>query len=180
MNKLNLKKPFIIAVAACSLFAGAIVAVPLIASAQNSVVSLVDERPGKMIDDESKGKHNRGQKDSKRDKGRHILREVIESIGLDKETLKTGFENGQTLGEVAEANGTDPATVVETLVTLMTEHLNEAVAKGKITGEKALELASGIQEKAEEIVNRPLDESKGKHNRGPKGKLSGPHNLKAR
>ncbi|MEE2682615.1 MAG: hypothetical protein VYD77_01640 [Actinomycetota bacterium] len=180
MNKLNLKKPFIIAVAACSLFAGAIVAVPLIASAQNSVVSLVDERPGKMIDDESKGKHNRGQKDSKRDKGRHILREVIESIGLDKETLKTGFENGQTLGEVAEANGTDPATVVETLVTLMTEHLNEAVAKGKITGEKALELASGIQEKAERIVNRPLDESKGKHNRGQKEKLSGPHNHNAR
>ena len=38
----------------------------------------------------------------------------------------------------------------------MTEKLNEAVAEGKITADEALTKASNIQERAEQMVNKPL------------------------
>ena len=41
----------------------------------------------------------------------------------------------------------------------MTEKLNEAVAEGKITADEALTKASNIQERAEQMVNKPLDQN---------------------
>ena len=45
----------------------------------------------------------------------------------------------------------------------MTEKLNEAVAEGKITADEALTKASNIQERAEQMVNKPLDQKPNKN-----------------
>ena len=67
--------------------------------------------------------------------------------------MKEGFANGQTLGETAEANGINSETIVDAIVTAMTERLNQAVTDGKLTPEEAAEKAAGIPDRATEIVN---------------------------
>ena len=44
----------------------------------------------------------------------------------------------------------------------MTEKLNEAVAEGKITADEALEKAENIQQRAQEMINKPLAQKPGK------------------
>ncbi|MCH1512087.1 MAG: hypothetical protein P8J01_01505 [Acidimicrobiales bacterium] len=170
---MTLKKTFTIAVISASLFGGALIGIPLLASADNNTSSLTEqvstseteieegksERDGGALDKQRRGKAKKGEQ------GR-LLGGLIESLEIDSADLKAGIENGRTLGEIAEDNGIDSETVVETIVNNMTERLNQAVADGKITGEKALEAASGIQEKAQEIVNTPIGEGKSERDGG--------------
>ena len=150
---MTLKKTFTIAVVAASLFGGSLVAIPLLASAQDDPPSLEPE-----ISQEEADK-DRGPKK------RAFLGEVLLEIGLDHEVVKEGFANGQTLGETAEANGISSTTVTDAIISAMTERLNQAVANGKITPEEAAEKASGIPDRATEIVNS-IPEKKDK-DRGP-------------
>ena len=173
MTKANFKKPFVTAVISSLLFAGAIVAVPMIASAQSGSDNsneLVDVDNGKEVTDlgEDKGKKGNSLRNGKHGKRFHVLGEVMESLGLEKTALRDGIKDGQTFGEVAEANGIASETVVQTIVDVLTEKLNEAVSEGKITGEEALEKASHIQERAEEIVNNGIGEDKGKKGNSPR------------
>ena len=164
MTKVNLKKPFVTAVISSLLFAGAIVAVPLVASAQSGSDDgneIIDADNGKETAGHSNGK---GKKDKSPRNGKkfHVMGEVMESLGLDKTDLRDGIKAGQTFGEIAEANGISSETVVQTIVDVLTDKLNEAVSEGKITGDEALEKASHIQERAEETVNNPIGDGKGK------------------
>ena len=164
MTKLNLKKPFVTAVISSAVFASAIVAIPLIASAQNDTTEATEEISNED-NENSKVDRDRPDREGKNRKGFHVIGEVIESLGLEKETLRAGIESGQTLGEIAEANGIASESVMETIVSLITDRLNEAVAEGKITGEEALEKAVHIQERAEKIVNSPFGEGKADRDR---------------
>ena len=169
MTKANLKKPFVTAVISSLLFAGAIVAVPLVASAQsgsNNGNEVVDADNGKEVVDRSDGKGKKEKDNSLRNgkhgKKFHVLGEVMESLGLERTDLRDGIKAGQTFGEIAEANGISSATVVQTIVDVLTEKLNEAVSEGKITGDEALEKASHIRERAEEAISNRIGDGKGK------------------
>jgi len=169
MTKANLKKPFVTAVISSLLFAGAIVAVPLVASAQSGSDDgneVVDTDNGKEVADHNNGKGKKEKDNSLRNgkhgKKFHVLGEVMESLGLERTDLRDGIKAGQTFGEIAEANGISSETVVQTIVDVLTEKLNEAVSEGKITGDEALEKASHIRERAEETVNNPIGDGKGK------------------
>ncbi len=175
MTKVNLKKPFVTAVISSLLFAGAIVAVPLVASAQSGSDDgneIIDADNGKETADHSNGK---GKKDKSPRNGKkfHVMGEVMESLGLDKTDLRDGIKAGQTFGEIAEANGISSETVVQTIVDVLTDKLNEAVSEGKITGDEALEKASHIQERAEETVNNRIGDGKGKKDKSPRNGENG-------
>ena len=102
-------------------------------------------------------------------KGRHLLGAVMDNLGLEKTDIRAGIEEGLTLGEVAELNAIPAEDVISTITSIMTEKLNEAVAEGKITEDEALEKAAGIQERAEQVTNKPLDQ-KPERGDGHKGK----------
>jgi hypothetical protein len=169
MTKTNFKKPFVTAVISSLLFAGAIVTVPLVASAQSGSDDgneVIDTDKGKEVADHNNGKGKKEKANSLRNgkhgKKFHVLGEVIESLGLDRIDLRDGIKAGQTFGEIAEANGISSEAVVQTIVDVLTEKLNEAVSEGKITSDEALEKASHIRERAEETVNNPIGDGKGK------------------
>ena len=162
---MTLKKTFTIAVVAASLFGGALVAIPLLASAQDDSPSLEPEtsQEESEIQKEKKDKDRGPQK-------REFLGEVLLEVGLDPDTVKEGFANGQTLGDTAEANGISSETVTDAIVSAMTERLSQAIADGKITPEEAAEKAAGIPDRATEIVNSiPEKKDKRGHNLGNKG-----------
>ena len=99
----------------------------------------------------------------KKDKGQHLIGAVIESLGLEKADIATETRNGSTLGEIAESNGITTEDLISTITSIMTEKLNEAVNEGKITADEALTKASNIQERAEQMVNKPLNQKPGKN-----------------
>ena len=55
---------------------------------------------------------------------------IADTIGITTEDLRAELEDGQTIAEVATANGVDPASVVDVLVSEMEARLDEAVANG--------------------------------------------------
>ena len=112
--------------------------------------------------------------DQKRVRGRHLLGAVMEMLGIEKADIATGIRDGATLGEVAESNGIPTEDLISTITAIMTEKLNEAVAEGKITADEALAKADNIQERAQQMVNKPLDQKpdKGHDHRGDKDQLS--------
>ena len=154
-----------------SLLAGAVIAIPFVANAQNGssekIISLDD--PTNAIEEDKQNSETKSEMKQKRDKGQHLIGAVIESLGLEKADIATGTRNGSTLGEIAESNGITTEDLISTITSIMTEKLNEAVNEGKITADEALTKASNIQERAEQMVNKPLNQKPGK-NHDDKGK----------
>ena len=167
----NIRKNFLIAIVSSSLLAGAVIAIPFVANAQNGssekIISLDD--PINAIEEDKQNSETKSEMKQKRDKGQHLIGAVIESLGLEKADIATGTRNGSTLGEIAESNGITTEDLISTITSIMTEKLNEAVNEGKITADEALTKASNIQERAEQMVNKPLNQKPGK-NHDDKGK----------
>lgn len=90
-------------------------------------------------------------------------------LGITVEELEAGREDGQTLAELAEANGVDRDTLVSSMVELAEARIDEAVADGKIDEEKAAELREGLAEKVESKIDRVKGEGRGDSDRGNRG-----------
>ena len=172
----NIRKNFLIAIVSSSLLAAAVIAIPFVANAQNGsaekVISL--EAPAVDIEEDVIKSYTKSEVDQKRVRGRHLLGAAMEMLGIEKADIATGIRDGATLGEVAESNGIPTEDLISTITAIMTEKLNEAVAEGKITADEALAKADNIQERAQQMVNKPLDQKpdKGHDHRGDKDQLS--------
>jgi hypothetical protein len=55
------------------------------------------------------------------------LRTAADTIGIDVRDLVAGLRDGQTLAQVAEANGVDPQAVIDALVARSTERITKVV-----------------------------------------------------
>lgn len=62
---------------------------------------------------------------------------VAEAIGIDVADLRTALADGQTIAEVATANGVEADAVVDAIVAVRAERLADAVANGRLTQEEA-------------------------------------------
>ena len=164
MTTRNIRKNFLIAIVSSSLLAGAVIAIPFVANAQNGstekMVSL--EGPAKASEKDSQISDTKSEVEQMRGKGRDLLRAVMEDLGIERADIATGISNGATLGEVAESNGIPTEDLISTITSIMAEKLNEAVAEGKITADEALAKAENIQERVQQMVNKPLDQKPGK------------------
>jgi transposase-like protein len=88
--------------------------------------------------------------------GPGLLTRVAESIGMDPEDLVTALEGGDTIAEVASANGVDPQVVIDELVTAQNEWIAAAVEAGRLSEERAEELRAQSTEQAEALVSGEL------------------------
>ena len=77
-------------------------------------------------------------------------------IGIGPVELLDEIRGGQTIAEVAEANGVDVSAVVDAVVEALQARLDSAVENGWITEEEADERAAGLEEQATAIVNGDL------------------------
>lgn len=57
------------------------------------------------------------------------LAAAAEAIGISEDELRTALEDGQSIAQVAEAEGVDVQTVIDALVANGTERLEEAIAE---------------------------------------------------
>lgn len=75
-----------------------------------------------------------------------LLNHVLEASGLELETFRQGAVDGKSINTVLEENGLDPATVQADALALLQEHLDQAVADGKLTEEQAGTIAARAAE----------------------------------
>ena len=85
----------------------------------------------------------------------HNGREIAaETIGIELDALRQALRDGQSIADVAEANGVAPDAVVVALVEAGNAALDELVANGRIDEERAAELRENLPEHAQIFVDR--------------------------
>lgn len=79
---------------------------------------------------------------------------VSTTIGITEAELREALRGGQTIAEVAEANGVSAQTVIDAMVGAITTRMDEALAAGNIDEERAAQVKENAVARATEIVNR--------------------------
>lgn len=92
------------------------------------------------------GDHNGGP-------GRPNLDNLATVLGTDAGTLGQELRDGQSLADIATANGVDTQDIVDAIVSQMEERIQQGVADGKLDQAKADELLANAEAHAAEIVN---------------------------
>ena len=82
------------------------------------------------------------------------LEEIAAAIGIEEDALRAELDAGQSIADVAEANGVDAAVIVDLLVDQAEERIAEKLEDGRITEEEAAEKLADVEERAEDRVER--------------------------
>lgn len=90
---------------------------------------------------------------------------VLDVLGLDAAELREQLASGQSLREIAEANGVDVDALVEAMLTAHEEHLADAVADGRLTEEQAAEREATLEAHVQDLLDRTFDGRPGQHGR---------------
>lgn len=97
--------------------------------------------------------------------GSEVLSEVL---GIEPEELREQLRDGQTVAEIAAANGVEVQAVVDALVAHQAERLAEAVEDGRLDADRAAEIESELAERVTDAVNGEGPLGGGRHG-GPRG-----------
>ena len=116
---------------------------PALDSVENDLVPVQDDET-ENPDAPQRHRHHRGGCD---------LEEAAAAIGIDEADLREALEGGQSIAEVAEANGVAVEDVIDAMVAEKTEHLEEKVAEGDLTQEEADEKLSELESRITDRVN---------------------------
>ena len=152
-----------IALVAGSLFGASAVS----AQADDTVTTdTVIEQPADVdnVDGETGETGERGPRGDRQERGDHGDRgprgdrgdraqATADLLGIDVEDLQAAFQQGQTLAEIAEANGVDVQTIIDAKVAEVTERLNAAVEAGRLTAAEADEKLADLEAQVTTRVN---------------------------
>lgn len=78
---------------------------------------------------------------------------VATALGMTEDELKAALQEGQSIAEIATAEGVDLQTVIDALVADAEAHLDEAVADGRLTQAEADEKKAELETRITEMVN---------------------------
>lgn len=86
-------------------------------------------------------------------KGGCNLEAAAEAIGIEEAELKEAIDGGDTIADVAEANGVSVDVVIDAMVDAKAERIAEKVESGRITQEQADEKLAELETKTTNRVN---------------------------
>lgn len=90
-------------------------------------------------------------------------------LGVEEETLRDALRDGQTLAELAVANGVDPQAVIDALVTNAEERIDDALAEGRIDEAEATERRAAAVERITDMVENGFPDPGDRMGHGPQG-----------
>jgi len=95
---------------------------------------------------------------------------LTEALGVTTDDLQAARDAGQSVADLAEAQGVSIDSVVSAIVADVEEHLAEHVAEGDLTEEEAADrLADATERVAEKVSQEPGDGNGFGGRRGPRG-----------
>lgn len=101
----------------------------------------------------------------RRHHARQVLRRAVktsaEVIGISPKELAAELKAGRSIAEVAEAKGVEVSKVTDALVAKGTARIDQAVADGKITAERAAKAKARLPKVADRVVNFHKGDRKG-------------------
>jgi ribosomal protein S20 len=97
---------------------------------------------------QQRGHHRRG--------ARLAIETAAATIGVTPQDLRSQVRGGKTVAQVATEHGVDPASVVNAVVTALTQRIDEAAAQGKIDANRAEQ----AKQKLPDVANRLVNETK--------------------
>lgn len=74
-------------------------------------------------------------------------------LGVTEDALRTRLENGDTLAEIAEAEGKTAAGLVDALVAAAKADLDEKVAEGRLTEAQRTSILADLESRIESVVS---------------------------
>jgi polyhydroxyalkanoate synthesis regulator phasin len=97
--------------------------------------------------------------------GHHGFRDLDAAaayLGVDEDELRERMRDGETLADVAKAEGKTVDGLVTAIVASTTKRLDEAVAAGRMTKAQRDEIVAGLKQRTTEIVNGTFPAMKGR------------------
>lgn len=95
----------------------------------------------------------RGDRETRRARRSETLAAAAEAIGSSPRDVRSALRDGTSLAAQAEAAGVDRQVVDDAVTASITAHLDDAVASGAITEERAAKVTA----KLDRVVDRILD-----------------------
>lgn len=81
------------------------------------------------------------------------LDDAAEAIGIDEADLQAAIESGDSIADVAAANGVDADVVIDAMVNAKAEHIAEKVTEGRITQDEADVKLAELEARVTDQVN---------------------------
>lgn len=143
------------------------------ADMSDQLAERVDQMVNATVDDM---KERMGARKAHRGEGRSSAHgeELAEFLGLSLEELQASRAEGQTLAELAEAQGVSEDDLVTFIMDGVQERMDEAVADGRIEADDAAERLADAEERVAEKVNAEPGERSDR--RSGKGRFGHSHN----
>ena len=88
--------------------------------------------------------------------GVDLLQQAAGVIGVSTTTLRADLRDGQTVADVAAANGKTAQDVVTALTSDLTTAIDKAVSDGRLTSAQASQLTSHLTQMLTDFVNSPM------------------------
>ena len=87
-------------------------------------------------------------------RGERVVGEVAEFLGVSEADVLAGLQSGQTLAQIAEANGKTRDELKSFLLSEVEEKVTAAVENGRITQERADEILANSSERIDALIDR--------------------------
>lgn len=122
----------------------------------------LNERIGKMINQKGLGDKKGMMRHKNAGHGIFNNAELLTLLKIDAETLKTELQAGKTLAAIANEHGVSEQTLKDSLISQSTKRLDERVAAGEISADKAGQIKAGMDERITNMINgkKPVHDGK--------------------
>ncbi|MET0903626.1 MAG: hypothetical protein ABWZ52_10335, partial [Acidimicrobiales bacterium] len=126
----------------------------MVAAATDRLEAAIETLPERMTEVvEREGLPDRGPGHGGRGHFGAGLDAAAEAIGITSEELRAALRDGSTIAELAETNGVEVQTVIDALVADAGAAIDQAMANGRLTEERAAEIKANLPERFEAMVN---------------------------
>jgi len=162
MNTLGIRKAMAAGLIGLTALGGATAIVPSIADAQDAQVPPAEE------DREANREERQANRAERRSERISVLTGVL---GISEDALQVARESGQSIADVAAAQGVPVDDVLDVIVASRTARIQARVDAGDLTQAEADERIAGLVERITERVNTAPGERGpgGRHGHGPRG-----------
>jgi hypothetical protein len=151
----GLRRGVAVATALGGLVLGSAVGGFLITRATGPVTSVAAATTADTTTSPSPGAHSRGGFGGRNALlGVNLLQDAATTIGIGEQTLETDLRGGQTVAQVAAANGKTAQAVIRALVGDETTAIDNLASSGKITAAQETKLQANVTQMVTSFVNQ--------------------------
>jgi hypothetical protein len=82
-----------------------------------------------------------------------VVQAIVDATGLSRVEIVSQLRDGKTLNEILADNNIDPQVVIDAVTPVVTDDLNQAVANGRITQERADHVLANLPDNLDRLMN---------------------------